>query len=152
MSTVNLIVRQKDFQEVISTTASNLATQIAETLQELVANTLGIPYKPASANRTRKLKTLIEQAAKLAVEFQQEPSTFSFKFYAPGTPCIGSHMSDAKCGREDKELEDSGSQVIITAHPAVVRSAHATGEEVVILKAKVLASSPPAVPLEETVA
>ena len=138
ISTVKLIVQR--IQEVTSTIAHNLATQIVETLQALVANTLGIPQIPAPAARTRKLKVLIERAAKLAVEFQQEPSTFSFKDFNSGTPCIGSHMSDAKCGREDKEMEESGSQVIITVYPAVVRSAYETAEEVVILKARVLAS------------
>lgn len=145
MSAVNLIVQWKDFQEVTSTTAHNLATEITETLQTLIAN-LSIPHKPASTARTRKLKALVEQATKLAVEFQQEPSTFSFSYFAAGTPCIESHMSDAKCGREDKEMEDSGSRVIITVYPAVVRSACVTGEEVVILKARVVASPPPAPP------
>lgn len=151
VTTVKSIERRKDFQEVISTTAHNLATQIVETLQTLVGNISGVPSQPVSAARTRKLKTSIEQAAKLAVEFQKEPSVFTFKDFDPGTSCIGSQMSDAQCEREDKQMEDSGSQVIITVYPAVVRREYPKEEEVIILKAKVLATIPPA-PIEEAVA
>ena len=149
ISTVNLIMRQNDFQDVISTKAQNLVNQIVETLQALVGNIQGVSNQPVPAARTRKLKALIEKAAKLAVEFQKEPSVFTFKDFDSGTPCIGSQMSDAQCRREDKEMEDSGSQVIITVCPTVVRRAYEIEEEVVIVKAKVLASMPL---LEEAVA
>ena len=144
-STFKLIVRRNDFQEVISTTAHNLANQIVETLETLAGNTQGAPKV-----RTRKLKVHIEQAAQLAVEFWNEPSAFSFEDFPPGTPCSESRMSDALGGREDQEMQDSGSKVMITVHPAVVRIGFAAEEEVVILKAKVLASPP--VSSEEAVA
>lgn len=151
IATVSMIVGQKNFQEDLSARVHNLATQIVETLQELVGNILGTPNQPMSVPRTRKLKTLIEQAAKLALEFQKEPSEFGLKYFPSGMQCIGSQMSDAQCGREEQELEDSGSHVIITVYPAVVRRRYGIEEEAVILKAKVLASIPP-VPLEEAVA
>lgn len=82
----------------------------------------------------------MEQATKLALEVQQEPSTISYSNFEPATTCDASYMADAKGLTNEAELQDMGTFVRLTVYPAVVRKPYNEEERVVLVKAKILAA------------
>ena len=140
MSTINMISRGEEFSKAISTKVEEVANGLVASLATLLPDSTGPRYKPGP--RTRKLKAIVEQAAKLALEVQQEPSAISYSYFEPATACVASHVSDAKGLRNEEELEAMGTFVRLTVYPAVVRKPYNCNEQegVVLVKAKVLAA------------
>ncbi|KAF8453880.1 hypothetical protein BDZ91DRAFT_748509 [Kalaharituber pfeilii] len=115
-----------------------IANQIVERLRPLVLDMT--TYKPVP--RTKRLKLILENAAKLAVETQKEPSIFRWQWYETGAKCAASLMSDIQGERSDAELEESGAVVDMTVYPAVLRFPLDSEQRVVVLKSRILADFP----------
>ncbi|RPB25594.1 hypothetical protein L211DRAFT_867100 [Terfezia boudieri ATCC MYA-4762] len=143
ISTINKISRTEEFSKAVSTKVEEVANELVASLATLLPDATSPRYKPGP--RTRKLKAIVEQAAKLALEVQQEPSSISYPHFKPGTACVASSVSDAEGLRNEEELQAMGTFVRLTVYPAVVRKPYNCNHEqegVVLVKAKVLAVEP----------
>lgn len=138
MSTVNMIIRRGESLNSISHKAEETATELVDSLAPLLVKSA--KYKPGP--RTKKLKAIVEQAAKLAWEIQQEPSIISYCAPEPSKPCVSSYVNDARGLKNDEELEAIGAVVRLTVHPAVIRRPFNSTDEIVLVKAKVLPLEP----------
>ena len=140
MSTINMISRGEEFSKAVSTKVEEVANELVASLATLLPDSTSPRYKPAP--RTKKLKIIVEQAAKLALEVQQEPSAISYTYFEPDTACVASYVSDAKGLKNGEELEATGTFVRLTVYPAVVRKPYNCNEQegVVLVKAKILAA------------
>lgn len=136
ISTINIISRGEEFSNAVAAKAEQVANELVASLDTLLPDSTS-QYKPAP--RTRKLKVIVEQAAKLALEVQQEPSAVSYQDFGPATTCVASCVSDVKGLTNEEELQAMGALVRLTVYPAVVRTPYSEQEGVVLVKAKVLA-------------
>ncbi|KAF8423929.1 hypothetical protein EV426DRAFT_642646 [Tirmania nivea] len=138
MSTINILSRREEFSKAVSTRVGEVANELVASLASLLTDSTSPQYKPGP--RTKKLKAIVDQAAKLALETQQEPSVISYAHFEPATTCVASYVSDAKGLKDEVELQAMGTFVHLTVYPAVVRKPCNEGQEIVLVKAKVLAA------------
>lgn len=131
-----MIIRRDDFWTTIASKVEEIANEIVASLAPLVSDPNG---SSKLMRRTKKLKAIVDQAAKLAIELEQEPSTLSYTYFRTGTPCGSLPVSDAHGLRHDDELQMGDTSVRLTVYPAVLRKGH-EDDEIVIVKAKILAS------------
>lgn len=136
-STIKMCIRGEEFANEVATKIGDIASELVASLATLLPDSTSPAYKPAP--RTRKLKGILEQAAELALEVQQEPSTTTYTNIDPATICVASHVSDVKGLRTEDDLQASGVGVRLTVYPAVVRQPYNEPEGIVLMKAKVLA-------------
>ena len=95
--------------------------------------------------RTKKLVAILEEAGKLSMEMQAEPSIFIFKNIPSGTKGpfeIGGFpmIKDVRGLVSKQQLASSEHSftVTLTVSPAVVRVSHLNNEEILVEQARVL--------------
>jgi len=134
IQTTQMIVGDKDFPSRLE----RRVCEVAEHIEKLLGPLGDGPPKRALA-RMRRLKTIVGQAAELALECSKEPATFRFHTYSPGWECQARYMTDANRTVDDEHLGTDEACVKFTVSPAVLRaSENANDNPVVIMKARVV--------------
>jgi len=138
MSTINVISREEDFLRAVAGKVEEVANELVTSLATLLPDNTSPQYKPGP--RIRKLKVIVELAAKLALEVQQEPSAIRYLHFEPATACVASRVSDVTGLRNEVELQAIGTRVRLMVYPAVARqpSNEREDSEIVLVKAGVL--------------
>ena len=127
-----MVISSNTFQSELSQRLDGLRDYI----ENLLAPLMGIGSK---VRRSQMLWGIIDNAAKLALECEQQPSKFGLDWYGFGYHCKRDEMSDALGEVADNKLASSGAYVSLTVSPMVVRDG-----ETVLVKARVLRELPPA--------
>lgn len=136
MNTTRMIIADKEFPARFEKRVCEVTEHIENLLGPLAPATSSL--KKASA-RMRRLKAIVEQAARLALECSQEPSTFSFHTYIPGFECQPTCMTDADRTVDDENLGADGACVKFTVSPAVLRAPKCVSDGLIlIMKARVV--------------
>ena len=90
---------------------------------------------PKGSKRPQILRGVIENAANLSMECQQQPSKFSMSWFDSGNHYRGDQMSDVLEEIADNSLASYGALIRVTVSPMVVRDKGA-----VLVKARVRTS------------
>ena len=127
-----MVISSKTFQLQLSQRLDRLRDYIDNLLAPLV----GISSK--GIKRSQMLRGIIDNAAKLALECEQQPSKFELIWFRFGYHCHRGEMCDALGEIADNKLASGGAHVSLTVSPMVVRDG-----ETVLVKARVLRKLPP---------
>lgn len=127
-----MVISSKTFQSQLS----QRLDRIRDYIDNLLAPLVRIGSK--GIRRSQMLRGIIDNAAKLALECEQQPSKFELTWFAFGYHCQRSEMCDALGEIADNKLASGGAYVSLAVSPMVVRDG-----ETVLMKARVLRKSPP---------
>ena len=136
MQTTRMIVADKGFPLRLERRVCEVAEHIEKVLGPLADST---PNNKRTLARMRRLKTIVEHAAELALECNKEPSTFSFDSFSLDCKCQSKYMTDAHRTVDDEHIGADGACVKFTVSPAVLRvPKNPNDEPIVIMKARVV--------------
>lgn len=131
MQTTRIILSSTSFRSYLDRCLDDIGDEIDNALAPIVE---------ASPKTGKRLRGIIQSAANLAMDCQQQPSKFSMCWFNPGDKCDEEEMSEVLGEIADNKLASGGAFVGQTVSPMVFRDSGT-----ILVKARVLRQ----LPLEE---